>query len=138
MGDLNIILLVLLVWTFTAVCKAYDSLFKCEDVTGHVGVELNLTCRVSYKHNTNCMMMYKFMNKDKDTRICRENFKSVPCEQLTSISCPYTANEVMITTFKVIIQTKDGTKSAEFTVNIAEAVKEDDTVVLKSVVRWTK
>ncbi|KAI7790315.1 hypothetical protein IRJ41_007190 [Triplophysa rosa] len=110
MGAVGVLVL-LLVCVFTAA----EVSITCEDVTGHVGDKLTLTCRLSYEDNTCCMKMYK------------EDFKSVTCEQLTSISCPYTANEAMTSTVKVFIQTKDDPNSAEFTVNIEEAVKEDDT-----------
>ncbi|XP_057215112.1 uncharacterized protein LOC130569457 isoform X2 [Triplophysa rosa] len=116
---------VLLVGTFTAACKA-DDLFNitCRNVTGRVGKESTLNCEVSYPDKTCCMMMFEYMNTP-DTTIYREEFRKDPCLQFTSFPCPYTANEVMTTTFKFILQTRCENKTAEFTVNIA-AVKEDD------------
>ncbi|XP_056626986.1 uncharacterized protein LOC130438814 isoform X2 [Triplophysa dalaica] len=122
MGAVNVCLMLLLVWTLTAVCKDDD--ITCEDVTGHVGKELTLTCRISYQSHTCCIMKYKFYNEDE---IHREEFRKDPCIHLTSFSCPYTANEVTTTKIKFFSQTTCGAKTREFTVNITDAVKEEDT-----------
>ncbi|KAA0724898.1 hypothetical protein E1301_Tti014820 [Triplophysa tibetana] len=124
MGDVNVCLMLLLLWTLTAVCKDDD--ITCEDVTGHLGEELTLTCRISYQSHTCCMMMYKFINKDL---IYREEFRSDPCIHLTSFSCPYTANEVTTTKITFFSQTTCGAKTREFTVNITDAVKEEETEI---------
>ncbi|XP_056626981.1 uncharacterized protein LOC130438813 [Triplophysa dalaica] len=124
-----VVLLVLLVWTFTSACGADDGFnITCRNVTGRVGKESTLNCDVSYLNKTCCMMMFKIINTP-DTTICKEDFRkdfgNDPCLQFTSLPCPYIANEVMTSTFKFILHTRCGNKTAGFTVNITESV--DDT-----------
>ncbi|KAI7796949.1 hypothetical protein IRJ41_009952 [Triplophysa rosa] len=115
MGDISIVLLVLLVWKFTAACDTDPDFFKqaCKDVTGHVGKELTLNCTVSYSNRCR-MVLYKLINKDKETTICRE-FASKPDQQ--HFSCTYTANKVMSATFMFSLQANCGCITTTFTVN---------------------
>nr|XP_055032781.1 uncharacterized protein LOC129421345 isoform X2 [Misgurnus anguillicaudatus] len=127
MGAVNVVLLVLLVWTFTAVCEAdYDITSKCEDVTAHVGNKINLTCTVSYLNKKCCVKSYKFDETAAyDEEICKEEPISDPCKQESRFSCPYTADKAMTTKFKFFLQTTCGTEETYFNVSTTGAVKED-------------
>ncbi|KAA0724799.1 hypothetical protein E1301_Tti023980 [Triplophysa tibetana] len=92
----------------------------CRNVTGRVGKESTLNCDVSYPDKTCCMMMFKIINTP-DTTVYREEYRKDPCLQFTSFPCPYTANEVMTSTFKFILHTRCGNKTAGFTVNITDS-----------------
>ncbi|KAI7796711.1 hypothetical protein IRJ41_004710 [Triplophysa rosa] len=123
MNDVRVVLLVALVCIFTVIHTGETDSFNltCEDVTGHVGVELNLTCRVSDQRGTCCVKMYKLMNTaDNDTTICKE-LKNNSCLHRMNFTCAYTANSNMTTQFKFFLQTTCGRKTAEFTVNITES-----------------
>ncbi|XP_065116703.1 uncharacterized protein [Paramisgurnus dabryanus] len=128
MGGVNVILLVLLVWTFTAVSEAnIDITIKCENVTAHVGDEITFTCTVSYPSYTCCTEMYKFMNitADKGQTICKEEFRNDSCIQLSRFSSPYTADKPMTTKLQFFLQANCGHETTYFTMHIAEAVKDD-------------
>ncbi|XP_073671093.1 uncharacterized protein [Paramisgurnus dabryanus] len=122
MGAVNVLQLILLVWTFTAVCEADDDPFSitCENVTGGVGEKLNLTCTVSYSKKNECSMkMYKFINTAAevfDPKICKVLFETDLFTQENKISCPYTANKAMTTKFQLFLQTDCGAKRSEFSV----------------------
>nr|XP_055032776.1 uncharacterized protein LOC129421344 isoform X3 [Misgurnus anguillicaudatus]XP_055032777.1 uncharacterized protein LOC129421344 isoform X3 [Misgurnus anguillicaudatus] len=123
MGAVNVVLLVLLVWTFTAVCEADDDdiIINCEDVAGTVGHEINLTCTVSYP-NQNCYMtMYKFTDTAADD-ICKEQFSKDLLKQERSFSCPYTADKAMKTKFKFHLQSTCGAKTKEFSVSTPDII----------------
>ncbi|XP_065116755.1 uncharacterized protein [Paramisgurnus dabryanus] len=121
MGVVNVVLLVLLVWTFTSVCEEDDNeiTINCEDVTARVEDKINLTCTVSYLRKGCSMKSYKFINPEADDvpTICREEFRS---DHLSRVSCPYTANKAMTTKFKFFLQTTCGPLSTYFSVNITE------------------
>ncbi|XP_065116759.1 uncharacterized protein [Paramisgurnus dabryanus] len=120
MGAFNVGLLVLLVWTFTAVCEADDDIaINCEDVTAPVGDKITLTCRFSHLNEGCCAKWYKFIDTAaaNDPDICRENFIDDPCKK-ERFSCLYTANKAMTTKFKFFVQTNCGGETTEFSVNI--------------------
>ncbi|XP_073723301.1 uncharacterized protein [Misgurnus anguillicaudatus] len=124
MGAVDVVLLVLLVWTFTAVCENKTEITSnCTDVTAHVGKQINLTCTVSNLKKSCCMKMYKFI--DDDPTICRKEFSSDSCKQESTVSCPYTANKTMTTKVKFFVQTTCGQKTTYFSVSTTGAVKED-------------
>nr|XP_055032787.1 uncharacterized protein LOC129421348 [Misgurnus anguillicaudatus] len=128
MGGVNVVLLVLLVWIFTAVSEAnIDITVKCENVTAHVGDEKTFTCTVSYPSYTCCTKMYKFINMTahKGQTICKEEFRNDYCIQLSRFSCPYTANKAMTTKLQFFLQANCGCETTYFTANVTEAVKDD-------------
>nr|XP_055032786.1 uncharacterized protein LOC129421347 isoform X2 [Misgurnus anguillicaudatus] len=119
MGAVNVVLLVLLVWTSTAVCEDKTEItVNCEDVTALVGDKINLTCTVSNLNKGRCVKMYKFIDPaaaDYPT-ICKEEFSKDPCKQESRLSCLYTANKLMTTTFTFFLQTNWGKKTTYFSV----------------------
>ncbi|XP_065116764.1 uncharacterized protein [Paramisgurnus dabryanus] len=123
MGAVNVVLLVLLVWTFTAVCEEKDDItVNCTDVTAPVEDKINLNCTVTYLNKGCCPVWYKFMTTAPadDTTICREDFNKDPCIEMSSFSCLYTANKLMTSKFKFHLQTTCGAKNTEFSVIITE------------------
>ncbi|XDV44064.1 hypothetical protein PO909_012417, partial [Leuciscus waleckii] len=73
MGVSNVVLMFILVWTFTA--ADYDDIsVRCEDVTGTVSEEVTLTCSVSLNKSECCIVFYRFQYPEKynDSEICRE------------------------------------------------------------------
>nr|XP_055032775.1 uncharacterized protein LOC129421344 isoform X2 [Misgurnus anguillicaudatus] len=105
-----------------------DITIKCEDVTAHVGDEINLACAVSYLKEGCCVMMYKFINTvaaDDDPTICREEISSDSCIAESRYSCTYTANKAMTATLKFFLQTSCGPHTTSFTANVAGAVKDE-------------
>ncbi|XP_065116689.1 uncharacterized protein [Paramisgurnus dabryanus] len=126
MGGVNVVLLVLLVWTFTAVCGDKTEITSnCEDGTAH-NSEINLNCTVTYPNKNCCMTMYKFINTAAadDPTICREEFSSDSCKQERRVSCPYTANKAMTTKVKFFLQTKCGKTETYFSVSRTGAVED--------------
>ncbi|XP_067225691.1 uncharacterized protein [Chanodichthys erythropterus] len=124
--------LFIVVWTFTAVCRADDDVcsISCEDVTGTVGEEVTFTCSVSQKRPECCIIMYKFQypEKYKNSEICRQEFPLDSCEQRNSFTCRFTPTTAMMRQFRFFVQTMCEMKRAEFTVNITEPRKpETDT-----------
>ncbi|XP_057215117.1 uncharacterized protein LOC130569459 [Triplophysa rosa] len=112
MGGVSVDLLFLLVLIFKAACEDDDfSNVACYGVTGHQ--ESTLNCTVIYSNRCHAML-YKFINKDKDTTICREKFTSKSDQQ--HFSCSYTSKEDMTTTFQFFLQADCGTVIKEFTV----------------------
>ncbi|XP_073723300.1 uncharacterized protein [Misgurnus anguillicaudatus] len=125
MGAVNVVLLVLLVWTSTAVSEADDDIpITCKNVTAHVGDEITLTCTVSYPIKRCCAVWYKFMTTaaDDDPIIYREHFIKDPCIQKSTFSCPYTAKKAMTTNFIFFLQTTCGRKTTYFSVKITGRV----------------
>lgn len=99
------------------ICSFTDfSTITCADVTGNVGEESTLNCTVIYSDRCHAAL-YKFINTDKDTTICKEEFTSKSDQQ--HFSCSYTPNEAMTTTFKFFLQADCGHISTEFTLNTA-------------------
>ncbi|CAM4712108.1 unnamed protein product [Leuciscus chuanchicus] len=121
MGVSNVVLMFILVWTFTAADD--DISVSCEDVTGTVSEEVTLTCSVSLKNSGCCITYYKFQNSEKynDSEICREEFPH-SCEQRNSFTCSFSPTTVMTGPFRFFMQTKCGNKITEFTVNITGTV----------------
>ncbi|XP_048036088.1 uncharacterized protein LOC125261576 isoform X2 [Megalobrama amblycephala] len=123
MGADNVLLFIL-VWTFTAVCQADDDVcsVSCEDVTGDVGKEANLTCNVSQKCSECCIRKYRFQYPEKyDSTICREDLPEGSCEQRNSFTCRYTPTTEMMRQFRFLVKTiKCGPIKTESTVNKAD------------------
>ncbi|XP_026111563.1 uncharacterized protein LOC113088586 [Carassius auratus] len=112
MKSVNAVQLFILVWTFTAVCKAdEDVIVSCYDVTGSVGKEVNLTCSVSLNITECCITMYKFhySETDNDSAICRQDVSVNSCEQRNSFTCPYTPPKAMTEQLRFFVQTNCGT-----------------------------
>ncbi|XP_065116766.1 uncharacterized protein [Paramisgurnus dabryanus] len=120
MGGVNVLLLVLLVWIFTAVSEAnIDIKIKCEDVTAHVGKETTVNCTVTFPNHTCRTEMYKFMNitaaaHEIFRNECRNDLK---CRKLRTFSCPYTENKAMTTKLKFFLQANCGAETKEFSVS---------------------
>ncbi|XP_048036092.1 uncharacterized protein LOC125261578 [Megalobrama amblycephala] len=124
MNAVNCVHLFIVVWTFTAVCRADDDLssVNCENVTGTVG-KVNFTCSVSQKCSECCISKYKFQYPKiyNDTEICRQEFPEGSCEQRNNFTCRYTPATAMTGQFRFFVQTiKCGKKNTEFTVDITE------------------
>lgn len=98
-------------------CSFADFPFvACKGVTGHVVEELTLNCTVIYSKRCHAVM-YKFMNKDKDTTICRENCTSNSTQE--HFTCSYAPNEDMTSTFLFFLQADCGIVKKKFTLNTA-------------------
>ncbi|XP_051771678.1 uncharacterized protein LOC127524255 [Ctenopharyngodon idella] len=128
MNAINSVQLFLLVWTFTAVCRADDGVcsVSCKNVTGTVGEEVTLICSVPQKCSECCIIMYKFQypEKYKDHKeICKQEFPLDPCDQRNSFTCRYTPTKAMTEKFRFFVQTTCGIKRTELTVNITEPIK---------------
>ncbi|XP_048026887.1 uncharacterized protein LOC125255588 [Megalobrama amblycephala] len=123
MGADNLLLFIL-VWT---VCQADDNVcsVSCENVTGTVGEEVTFTCSVSQKCSECCFRKYKFqyLEKYKNSTICRQEFPEGSCEQRNSFTCRYTPTTSMTGQFRFFVLTVCGMKRTEFTVNITEPSK---------------
>ncbi len=96
---------------------------SCEDVSGFVGKEVNLTCKVSRLINNCCIITYMIKCPDikNDTATCK---KVTSCEQSKSFTCSYTPTTAMTENCSLFVQTTCGTKSTKFTVNIAGIIFE--------------
>ncbi|XP_039521348.1 uncharacterized protein LOC120474787 [Pimephales promelas] len=132
MNAVNPVQLIILLWTFTALCQADDEMsVNCEDVTGTVSEEVTLTCGISLKKtlkcSEHCIKLYKFQYTEKynDSEICREEFSPGSCEQRNSFTCRFTPTTVMTGQFRFFITTECGWKVTEFTVNITETSKHE-------------
>ncbi|XP_026079082.1 uncharacterized protein LOC113056516 [Carassius auratus] len=122
----NVVLLFTLVWTFTAICQAFDDGFfsvSCDDVTGSVGKEVTLTCRVSLQRNDCCVAIYMFQYPEiyNDSAICTQELPEDPCEQRSIFTCNYTPTTAMTEKFIFSLQTECGMKRTKFTVNIIDS-----------------
>ncbi|XP_073723297.1 uncharacterized protein [Misgurnus anguillicaudatus] len=123
MGGVNVVL-VLLVWTFTAVSEAnIDIKIKCENVTAHVGDKITINCTVTYPNHTCSTVMYKFINMTAAAeqifrKECRNDLK---CRKLRRFSCPYTENKAMTTKLQFFLQANCGAETKEFSVSTTGA-----------------
>ncbi|XP_048036386.1 uncharacterized protein LOC125261872 isoform X2 [Megalobrama amblycephala] len=122
MNAVNTVQLFIVVWTFTAVCRADDDGCSCEDVTGTEKKEVTLICNVSLKRSECCIILYKFYytEKYKDSTICREDLPLDSCEQRNNFTCRHTPTTAMIGQFRFFVQTMCGVIKTKFTVNITE------------------
>ncbi|XP_065116757.1 uncharacterized protein [Paramisgurnus dabryanus] len=121
MGAVNVVLLVLLVWTFTAVCEDDDDIIiSCEVVTAPVGDEINLACNVSYLKQNCYTTMYKFTDTAAAGDICKEQFSKDLLKQERRFSCPYTADKAMTTRFQFYLQSTCGGEYTYFSVNTTD------------------
>ncbi len=84
----------------------------CDNVTGSVGKEVNLTCSVSLQITDCCIIMYKF----NELVICPQSEYS--CAQRNSFTCHYTPTTAMTEPFRFFLQTTCGAKTTQFTLNI--------------------
>ncbi|XP_048027362.1 uncharacterized protein LOC125261577 [Megalobrama amblycephala] len=127
MNAVNSVQLFIVVWTFTAVCRADDDVcsISCEDVTGTVGKQVAFTCSVPQKCTECCIIMYKFQYPEKynNSAICKQEFHLDPCEQRNSFTCRYTPTTAMTGQFRLFFQTTCDMKRTEFTVDITEPSK---------------
>ncbi len=102
-------------------CYFSDINLSCEDVTGSVGKEVHLTCKVSLQITDCCIKSYKFQNPKES--ICKEVFPKELREQRNNIiTCRYTPTTAMTERFRFSVQTTCAAKTTEFTVNIAGTV----------------
>ncbi len=95
-------------------CYFSDFSPSCDNVTGSVGKEVNLTCKVSRLINDCCIKTY--MIKCPDAATCK---KEDSCEQSNSFTCLYTPTTAMTENCSFFVQTTCGTISTKFIVNIA-------------------
>ncbi|XP_016371786.1 uncharacterized protein LOC107711325 isoform X1 [Sinocyclocheilus rhinocerous] len=119
MNAVNAVQLFILVWTFTAVCQA-DKNVSCKNVTGYVGKEVHLTCRVSQQCAKYCfkMFMFQYPKSYKNSTICKEEPPVNSCDQRNSFTCRYTPTTAMTEQFRFFAQTNCGTETTKFTVDI--------------------
>ncbi len=105
-------------------CCYYSDLCSvtCDNVTGSVGEEVHLTCRVSEQCAKCCIVKYKFQYPESYKAICKEEFKMNSCEKRNSFTCRYTPTTAMTEQFRFFLQTMCGAKSTGFTVNITGTV----------------
>ncbi len=102
-------------------CYFSDINVTCDNVTGSVGKEVNLTCKVSLPNTDCCIEKYTF--KYPKESICKEVFPRSSCEQRNNIiTCSYTPTTAMTEQFRFILQPTCGQKTTEFTVNITGTV----------------
>ncbi len=97
-------------------CYFSDINLSCDDVTGSVRKEVNLTCKVSLPND--CYFdKYKFRYPN-DSTICKEEFPKELHEQRNSfITCSYTPTTAMTERFRFFVLTTCGHETTEFTVN---------------------
>ncbi len=93
-------------------CYFSDISVICDNVTGSVEKEVNLTCSVSLQKTDCCIIMYKF----NELVICSQPEYS--CAQRNSFTCSYTPTTAMTEQFRFFLQTTCGAKTTEFTLNI--------------------
>ncbi|XP_056325851.1 uncharacterized protein LOC130238770 [Danio aesculapii] len=123
MRALNMVRLFILVLVFTAVRQA-DGLgvcsVSCNNVTGTVGNEVILTCKVSEQCTQGCITKYAFQFPEiyNDHTICRQELPKSTCEKRNIFTCRYTPDTAMKETFSFFIQMKRGLAKEEFTVEI--------------------
>ncbi|KTG47281.1 hypothetical protein cypCar_00046000, partial [Cyprinus carpio] len=87
---------------------------SCEDVTGSVGKEVNLTCSVILLINKCCIKNYMF--EYKDSKICRQVLRE-SCERRKSVTCSYTPTTTVTEKFSFFVQASCGWKKLSFTVD---------------------
>ncbi|KAF4106305.1 hypothetical protein G5714_012295 [Onychostoma macrolepis] len=129
MNAVNAVQLFILVWTFTAVCQAdAEIVLSCENVTGSVGKEVNLTCSVSLPDTDCCIEMYKFQYPESinDSAICKKAPPEQSREQRNSFTCRYTPTTAMREQFRFFVQTTCGQKGTVFTMDISESSKNQE------------
>ncbi|XP_016313793.1 uncharacterized protein LOC107666824 isoform X2 [Sinocyclocheilus anshuiensis] len=129
MNAVNVVQLLIVVWTFSAVCQGYDDDFivNCENVTGSVGNEVTLTCSISLLLTECCVTKYKFQYPESinDCAVCHQVFPVNPCEQRNSLTCCYTPSTAMTEQFRFFVQTNCGMKRRGFAVGITEPMKRE-------------
>ncbi|XP_059387407.1 uncharacterized protein LOC132121708 isoform X2 [Carassius carassius] len=123
MNAVNVVELIIVVWSFSAVCQDSDDdiSVSCYDVTGSVGKEVTLTCSISLKITECCIAKYKFQYTEsyKGSSVCQDVSVN-SCEQRNSFTCRYTPTTVMTEQFRFFVQTTCGAKPSKFAVNITE------------------
>ncbi len=92
----------------------------CDDVTGSVEKEVNLTCSVSLQITDCCIIKYMFQYPEiyKDSTICRKELPPDSCAQRNSFTCSYTPTTAITQQFRFFLQTTCGRKTTRFTLNI--------------------
>ncbi len=115
-------------------CYFSDVSVSCENVTGSVGKEVNLTCSVSLQKTDCCIRkyMFKYPESFNDSEICRKELPKESCEQRNSFTCRYTPTTAVTAQFRFFVQPTCGSKRAEFTVDIPGTI----TVVYNSINVW--
>ncbi len=99
-------------------CYFSDISVICDNVTGSVEKEVNLTCSVSLLITDCCIIMYKFHYPESlnELVICSQSEYS--CAQRNSFTCSYTPTTAMTQQFRFFLQTTCGAKTTQFTLNI--------------------
>ncbi|XP_052467910.1 uncharacterized protein LOC128025517 isoform X1 [Carassius gibelio] len=132
MNAVNVVELFLVVLSFSAVCQGSDDdiSVSCDDVTGSVGKEVNLSCSVSLKITDCCITKYKFLYPEiyNDSSVCQDVSVN-SCEQRDSFTCRYTPTTAMKEQFRFFASTTCGTKRTEFTLDTGISVSCDDVTV---------
>ncbi|NP_001314806.1 uncharacterized protein LOC562542 isoform 2 precursor [Danio rerio] len=123
MNAVNAVQLFLLVWSFSTVCHGDTGVcsVSCDDVTGTVGNEVTLTCRVSEKCKEDCIKMFKFLYPEnyKNSEICRQKSPGGSCEKENIFTCRYTPDAAINETIRFFMQTRSSPVKGKFTVEIS-------------------
>ncbi len=92
----------------------------CDDVTGSVEKEVNLTCSVSLLITDCCIIKYMFQYPTiyNDSVICMKKLPNDSCAQRNSFTCSYTPTTAITQPFSFFLQTTCGAKTTRFTLNI--------------------
>ncbi len=101
-------------------CYFSDISVICDDVTGSVGKEVNLTCSVSLLITDCCIIMYRFQYPEiyNDSAICKKELPPDSCAQRNSFTCSYTPTTAITQPFRFFLQTTCGRNTTKFTLNI--------------------
>ncbi len=92
----------------------------CDDVTGSVEKEVNLTCSVSLQKTDCCIRKYMFQYTEiyNDSTICMKKLPNDSCAQRNSFTCSYTQTTATTQQFRFFLQTTCEVKTTRFTVDI--------------------
>ncbi len=94
----------------------------CDNVTGSVGEEVHLTCRVSEQCAKCCIVKYKFQYPESYKAICKEEFKMNSCEKRKQLHLQLHSNYSNDRTIQILSANMCGAKSTGFTVNITGTI----------------
>lgn len=125
MNAVNVLALLVLVWSFTAVCQPIgDFNVSCDNVTGTVGKEVILTCSIS-QCNEAQFKKYKFLYPEsfRESEICTTELNN-SCKDLNNVTCRYTSNTTQTGLFEFFLQAQASHRKATFIVNITEEEKD--------------
>ncbi len=100
-------------------CYFSDISVICDDVTGSVEKEVNLTCSVSLQITDCCIIKYMFQYPEiYNDSICRKELPNDSCAQRNSFTCSYTPTTAITQPFRFFLQTPCGINTTKFTLNI--------------------